>query len=325
MRAVTFQQPGPPSVLEVVELPDLEPGPDDLLVRNFAAALNRADILQRRGLYPPPPGESAILGLEFAGEVARCGSRASGFVTGDRIFGLAPGGGYAEQVVIDHRLVLRIPDRLSFDAAAAVPEVFSTALESLVVLGGLAEGSRVLIHAAGSGVGTAAIQLASRLGAEVWAAGRTAWKLERCRGLGARRTIVAGEEDFAEVVLAETGGDGVDIILDLMGARCWEPNLRCLRAGGRILLVGLLGGARVEVDLWHLLRRRIHVIGNILRGRSFEERLGIIARLRERVLPLLESGEIRPVLDSVYALEDVREAHARMDANLNCGKIVLRF
>ena len=306
-------------------MPDLAPGPNDLLVRNFATALNRADTLQRRGLYPPPEGESEILGLEFAGEVASVGKDVREFRRGDRVFGLIGGGGYADQVVVDRRMAVPIPDNLSYDAAAAVPEVFYTAQENLFTLGGLRRGQRVLIHAGASGVGTASIQLARTAGASILTTAGSTEKLECCTSLGAERAINYREEDFEEVVREETDGEGVDVILDLVGAKYWERNLRCLRPGGRLLVVGLVGGVEVAADLSHILRRRIQVIGSAMRGRSFDDKVAITRRFCDDVLPLLEKGELRPVLDRVYALEEVREAHERMEQNLNTGKIVLRL
>jgi putative PIG3 family NAD(P)H quinone oxidoreductase len=303
---------------------DPEPGPADLLVRNFATALNRADLLQRRG-SGPPPGESEIPGLDFAGEVARSGGEVRGFQRGDRVFGLLGGGGYAEFVRVHHGLAVPIPDNLSFDAAAAVPEVFYTAHENLFTLGKLAAGQTVLIHAGGSGVGSAAIQLAVDAGAHVLATAGGARKLELCRELGAARAINYREEDFDEVVRDATRGAGVDLILDLVGAKYWQPNLRSLRDGGRLLIVGLLGGSRVEADLSHLLRHRLRVIGNALRSRSLQDKLAITERFRRHVLPRIVSGAVRPVIDSVYPLEEVEQAHARMEANLNAGKIILRM
>ncbi|MCZ6793194.1 MAG: NAD(P)H-quinone oxidoreductase [Planctomycetota bacterium] len=325
MRAVTVARPGGVENLAISEVPDLEPGPGQLLVRNFATALNRADLLQRRGLYPPPAGESEILGLEFAGEVARTGADVEGFRTGDRVFGLLGGGGYAEQVVVDQRMAMPVPDHFSYDLAAAVPEVFFTAHENLFTLGRLAPGERVLIHAGASGVGTAAIQLARLRGAQVLATAGSPEKLRVCRELGADRAINYRDEDFASVVEQVTGNEGVDVILDLVGAPYWERNLRSLGPGGRLLVVGLLGGARVETDLGVVLRRRIQIIGSALCGRSREDKVAITGRFRREVLPLLERGEARPIIDRVFPIEEVEEAHRRMEQNLNCGKIVLRL
>jgi putative PIG3 family NAD(P)H quinone oxidoreductase len=325
MRAVLVKQPGGVEALELCELPQPRPGPREVLVRNFATALNRADLLQRRGLYPPPPGDSEVLGLEFAGEVAECGSDAKLYRRGDRVFGLTGGGGYGEFLCADERLAVPIPDNLSYDAAAAVPEVFYTAHETLFTLGGLAAGQCLLVHAGASGVGTAAIQLARAAGARTFATAGSPEKLRLCVELGAERALNYREGDFAPAVLELTGNRGVDVVLDLVGAKYWEQNLRSLRDGGRLLVVGLLGGAKVTADLWLLLRRRLHVIGSALRGRSLEDKIALTRRFREQVLPLIERGEVRPVIDRVFPLDEVRQAHERMEANLNLGKIVLRL
>jgi putative PIG3 family NAD(P)H quinone oxidoreductase len=324
VRAVIFDRPGGPEVLRVAEVPDPVPGPEDLLVRNFAAGLNRADLLQRQGRYPPPRGESEILGLEFAGEVEAAGPRAPGFARGDRVFGLLAGGGCAELVKTHHRMALPIPDNFSYEMAAAVPEAFFTAEDNLFAQGGLASGETVLVHAGASGVGTAAIQLARDRGARVIATAGSAEKVRKCLELGAHHALDR-REDFAERIADITGGAGVQVILDLVGASHWERNLRSLATGGCLLLVGLVGGAKVEADLSVLLRRRLRVIGSTLRGRSLEEKIAITSRFRTEVLPRLEAGAIRPIIDRVFPLEEVRAAHERMEANLNVGKVVLRI
>jgi tumor protein p53-inducible protein 3 len=318
MRAVIAKQPGGVEVLEIVERPRPTPGPSQLLVRNFASALNRADLLQRRGLYPPPPGDSDVFGLEFAGEVAEAGSEARGFRRGDRVFGLTGGGGHAEFLTVDHRMAVPIPDTLSYDAAAAVPEAFYTANEALFTLGRLVEGEVALVHAGASGVGSAAIQLARAAGATVVATAGTAEKVALCLKLGAARAVNHREADFGTVAR------DVDLIVDLVGAKYWERNLGALREGGRLIVVGLVGGSKVSADLAVILHRRLQVIGTALRVRSLEDKIAITRRFQERVLPRIERGDVRPVIDSVYPLDDVRAAHERMEANLNTGKIILR-
>jgi len=325
MRAVAFRKPGGVEVLEIVDIPRPEPGASDLLVRNFATALNRADLLQRRGLYPPPPGDSEVLGLEFAGEVAEVGGEVRGFQRGDRVFGLAGGGGYGEFLTVHHGMAVPIPDNFSYESAAAVPEAFYTANESLFTLGRL-EGTEVaLVHAAASGVGTAAVQLAAACGATVVATAGTDEKAERARRLGATRAVNYREEDFVEVVKSLTSGMGVHVVLDLVGAKYWERNLSCLREGGRLLVVGFVGGARVNADLGQILFKRLAVIGTALRSRSVADKIEITQRFVDNVLPLLERSEIKPVVDSVFPLEDVRAAHEHMEANKNTGKIILRM
>ena len=324
MRAVLFDQPGGPEVLRIGEAPDPVPGPEDLLVRNFAAGLNRADILQRRGLYPPPPGETDILGLEFAGEVLSAGPGAPGFERGDRVFGLLSGGGCADLVKVHHRMAVPIPENFSFERAAAVPEAFYTAAENLLELGGLRSGETALVHAGASGVGMAAVQIARQAGARVIATAGTESKRQRCMGLGAEHALDSRGDFDAEVVRL-TVGAGADLILDLVGAAIWERNLRCLASCGRLLVVGLVGGSKVSLDLSGLLRRRQRIIASNLRSRSLAEKIALTDRFRARVLPLLESGALGPVLDKVFLLEDVRQAHERLEANLNIGKVVLRF
>ena len=324
MRCVKVKEPGGPDVLEIVDLPEPGPGTGQLLVRNFAAGINRADLLQRRGLYPPPAGESDILGLEFAGEVAAAGEGVEGFSRGDRVFGLCGGGAYAEFLVVDARLAVSIPSNMSYESAAAAPEAFYTAEDGLFSLGGLKEGQTVLVHAGASGVGTAAIQLAVAAGARVIATAGTAEKAAACEELGADG-VNYREKDFAEAVAGLTAGEGVDLVLDLVGASYWDRNIASLRSGGRMVLLGLLGGASAEVNLGAVLSKRLSIIGSVLRSRSVEEKAEVTARFRERSLPLLESGELKTVVDSILPLEDVRQAHERMEENLNTGKIILRL
>ncbi len=324
MRAVIFDRPGGPEVLRVAHVADPRPGPEDLHVRNFAAGLNRADLLQRRGRYPPPPGESEILGLEFAGEVISAGEKTAGFRPGDRVSGLLGGGGYAEEIKVHHRLAIPIPDRFSFEMAAAVPEVFLTACQNLFVLGGLSAGETVLIHAGAGGVGTAAIQLARDAGARVIATAGTPEKRQRCLELGAHSALDY-REDFSAPVMEITGGAGAQVILDLVGASHWERNLRSIAVGGRHLVVGLMGGASVSADLSVVLTRRLRIIGSTLRGLPLQEKIALTDLFRARFFPRLESGVLQPVIDQVFLLEQVQAAHRRMEENRNVGKIVLRM
>ena len=325
MKAVICREPGGVEVLEIADIATPEPAPDEVLVRNFATALNRADLLQRRGLYPPPPGESAILGLEFAGEVAEAGSSAGEFSVGDRVFGLVGGGAYAEFLVAPKDLLVPIPDHLSYDAAAAIPEAFYTAHETLCELGALQPGQTLLVHAGASGVGCAAIQVARMLGARVIATAGSAEKVRLCEELGAARAVNYREEDFVDAAREASSGDGVDVILDLVGAANWEGNLKSLRAGGRLLVVGLVSGSRAEVDLGIILKRRLQILGTAMRGRSLADKVSITRRFVSDLLPQFEGGTLRPVLDRVFTLDEVRAAHERMEANLNLGKIVLRL
>ena len=325
MRCVTVKEPGGPEVLQIADLPEPAAAGGQLLVRNFAAGLNRADLLQRRGLYPPPAGESDILGLEFAGEVAAVGEGVEGFTRGDRVFGLCGGGAYADFLVVDARLALEIPSNMSYEAAAAVPEAFYTAEDALFSLGRLEEGQVVLVHAGASGVGTAAIQLATAAGARVIATAGSAEKTAACQELGAVLAVNYREGDFADAVAGETGGRGVDLVLDLVGASYWDRNIASLATGGCLVLLGLVGGMKAEVNLAAVLKRRLRIIGSVMRSRSIEEKAEVAGRFREGTLPLLESGELKAVVDTILPIEDVRQAHERMEENLNTGKIILRL
>jgi putative PIG3 family NAD(P)H quinone oxidoreductase len=323
MKAITFDAPGDPDVLYLGERADPAPGPEDLLVRVRASALNRADTLQRRGLYPPPAGESEILGLELAGEVEAVGSAVNNFVPGDRVFGLVGGGGYAEKALLHAGMAMRMPASWSFEQAAAVPEVFLTANETLFTLGRLRGGETVLIHAGASGVGTAGIQMARQAGARVLVTAGSVEKIARTIELGAEVGIQYKEEDFAERVLDLTDKTGVDLVQDFIGAAYWQRNLRCLKVEGRLVLVGLMGGTKVEADLNTILRKRLQVIGSVMRSQPLANKIAMTRRFQERWLPLLQSGTIRPVIDTAFPLADAAAAHRYMEANRNIGKIVL--
>lgn len=323
MKAIIFAEPGGPDVLKLADVPEPKPTAEQLLVRVRVTGVNRADLLQRKGRYPPPPGESEILGLELAGEVEAVGASAQGFAPGDRVFALVSGGGYAEKAVVDARLAMRIPERWGFADAAAVPEAFLTAQETLFTLGGLRSGETVLLHAAGSGVGTAGVQMARQAGARVLVTAGTEEKLRMALRLGAGAACNYKEKDFASWVLEVTHGQGVELILDPVGAAYWDRNVRCLKDGGRLVLLGLLGGSRVEVDLWTLLSKRITILGTVLRSQPLEEKIAITRRFQDRWLPLLASGVLRPVIDSVFPLAKAADAHRHMEASRNIGKIVL--
>lgn len=309
--------------LYIDEVPTPNPQPQQVLMRTRATAVNRADLLQRRGFYPPPPGESDILGLEAAGEVAALGSAVQGWRVGDRVCSLLGGGGYAEYTVSDARMLLPIPDHLTFEEAAAIPEVFYTAFVNLFLEAGLQKGERVLIHAGASGVGTAAIQLARAEGATVWVTVGSPEKVERCRTLGAHYAINYKAEDFSDRINRETNGAGVDIILDCVGASYFEKNLATLARQGRLVIIGAMGGTHAELDLRSLMTKRLRVVGSVLRSRSVDEKAAITRAFHTRIWPLVERNAIHPVIDSVYAWEDVEAAHARMAENKNFGKIVL--
>lgn len=325
MKAVVITRPGGPEVLEYREVPDPAAGPEDLLIRVRATALNRADLLQRMGGYPQPGPKPAfeIPGLEYAGEVVAAGERVEGFAVGDRVMGLLAGGGYAELVATHHRLAVKVPDTLSWEEAGATPEVYITAHDALLQCG-LAAGERVLIHAAGSGVGVAAVQIAKVMGASfVAGTAGSAEKLARAAELGLDLGINYREQDFAEAVLQATDGKGVDVILDVIGADYWERNLRALAVKGRMVIVGLMGGTAAQANLGVLLQKRLQVRGTTLRARPLEEKALATRAFEKSVLPHIASGRVKVVIDRVYALRDAAEAHAYMATNANFGKIVL--
>ncbi len=317
--------PGDESVLRVGEAPAPALGPGALRIRVVATAVNRADLLQRQGMYPPPPGASPILGLECAGTVSEIGPGVSGWRVGDRVMALLTGGGYAEEVVVDAGSAMPVPESLPLEQAAAVPEVFLTAYLNLFELGGLAAGGTALVHGGGSGVGTAAIQLCKAAGAHVYVTAGSDAKCRRCRDLGADLAVNYRSDSFAARVQDATGGRGVDVVLDPIGAAYLADNLKSLAIGGRLVVIGLMGGVKAELPLAALLARRLSVIGSTLRSRSAEEKAAIIAGFQRRFGADLEAGKIRPVIDRVLPLEAVADAHRAMKASEHFGKIVLRL
>ncbi|MDZ7360892.1 MAG: NAD(P)H-quinone oxidoreductase [candidate division KSB1 bacterium] len=306
------------------EVPTPKPAPDAVLIKIYATAVNRADLLQRRGLYPPPPGESDLFGLEAAGVIVEKGDHVQNWQLGDRVCCLLGSGGYADYVAVHQDLLLPIPAHLSFEQAAAIPEVFYTAFVNLFLEGELQAGESLLIHAGGSGVGTAAIQLAKQAGAKIFITAGSEEKIQRCLSLGADFGINYKTEDFAERIFQLTGQKGVNIILDGVGGKYLSPNLSLLQWQGRLVLIGLLGGAKAEIDLALVLRKRLRVIGSVLRSRSLAEKVAITAAFKEKVLPLFLNRQIHPVIDSVFSLAEVDKAHAHVAANKNFGKVVLR-
>lgn len=318
--------PGGPEVLEVRDVPAPEPGPGEVRVRVRAAGVNRADLLQRRGGYPAPEdAPQDILGLEYAGTVDAVGAGVTRHRVGDRVMGIVGGGAYAEAVVVPESLAVPIPDGIGFEEAAAVPEAFVTAHDALFTLLGLRAGERLLVHAVGSGVGLAALQLAREAGATVLGTARSPWKLERAREFGLDFGIETEGAGFADAVRERTGGAGVDAVLDLVGGAYLADNLRVLAPKGRMTVVGLVAGSRAEMDLGLLLRKRLTLIGTVLRGRTTEEKAAATRAFGDYVLPLLAAGRVRPVVDTVYPMEQASEAHRRMEANLNFGKLVLSW
>ena len=331
MRAVVIAAYGGVEGLAVGEVPmPAAPAADRIRVRVHAAGLNRADILQRRGRYPAPPGyPDNIPGLEFAGEVESIGDAVRQWKIGDRVFGITAGGAQAEFVMVAESNVARIPSDLNWAEAAAMPEVFITAHDALFTRAGLKMGERVLVHAAASGVGTAAIQLAHAAGATVYGTSRTLEKLDKIReiklGLDESVAVADTPAKFVEAVKKWTQGTGVNVILDLVGGTYFPANLEALGSRGRIICVGTTAGAKSEIDLGLLLRKRVTIIGTALRSRSIEEKAQATRDFASAVLPLVSSGQVRPVIDRVYVADKVREAHERLESNVSLGKIVLTF
>lgn len=329
MRAVVITSHGGVEGLEVREvLRPAQATADRVLVRVLAAGLNRADVLQRKGLYPAPPGVAEdIPGLEFAGEVEQVGPSVRRLREGQRVFGITAGGAQAEYTVVPESTLVEIPSNLDWIEAAAVPEAFITAHDALFTQAGLEMGERVAIHAAGSGVGLAAIQLARACGAIPFGTSRTSEKLDRARGLGLEEAVALGNEPalFAEAVRAWTGGAGVAVILDLVGGPYLAANLDALAMKGRLLFVGTTGGASATLDFGIMMRKRLRIIGTVLRSRSIEEKADATSRFAAHVVPLLAREVVRPVIDKVYPMDEVRAAHERLESNESFGKIVLKI
>ena len=323
MRAVRVTEEGDPEHMTIGQVPTPSPGPKEVRVQVHATALNRADTFQRRGHYPPPEGASPILGLEMAGVVAETGEGVIDWHEGDRVFSLLAGGGYAEQVVVHKDLLMAMPPGLSMRDAAAIPEVFLTAYQALHWLGGLQRDHRVLIHAGASGVGTAAIQLTREAGAHPYVTA-SAPKHDVCRDLGAEATIDYESENFADRIAEITGGDGVNIVLDFIGAPYFHQNIDALATDGRIVQLATLGGSTVsEVNLRALMAKRVHLLTSTLRDRSLDYKVQLTQEFASDLLPKFVDGHLHPVIDSTVDWTEVAEAHRRMENNENAGKIVL--
>ncbi len=321
MRAIVITGAGGPEVLKLEERPEPVPSRGEVLVQVRATAVNRADLLQRMGMYPAPADSPAdIPGLEYAGEIAGLGPDVSEWKVGDRVMGLAGGGTYAERLVAHARAVAKVPDGMSFEAAAAIPEAFITAYDAIVTQAGLRGGEPLLIHAVGSGVGTAALQIGRALGAEVLGTARTADKLERAKGLGLHHGIMVSDGKFAPAVNAL--GDAA-VILELVGGAYIEEDLRCVRTLGRIAVVGLTAGAKTNLDLRLLLQKRARMFGTVLRVRPLEEKIAAMRVFSSEVLPLFARGALKPVVDTVMPLADAGKAHERVAGNGTFGKVVL--
>jgi putative PIG3 family NAD(P)H quinone oxidoreductase len=324
MRAIVIREPGGPEVLEMRDVPRPEPSRGEVRVRVRATAVNRADLLQRMGAYPAPPGSPAdIPGLEIAGEVDLVGADVTELAHGDRVMGIIGGGGYAEYVVVHARTLARMPEGMSFADAAAIPEAFLTAWDAIVAQGRLSSGETVLVHAAGSGVGTAAVQIAKAIGARPIGTMRTPQKLGRARELGLADGIVVEGAKFADEVLARTGGRGVDVVLELVGGAYVAQDLLCLAPRGRIVVVGTMGGGKVDLDLALLMRKRAEVRGTVLRARPLEEKILAGQALQRHLVPLFENAALRPVVDRVLPLARAADAHRLMQNNDAFGKLVL--
>ncbi len=324
MKAIVFDDFGAADVLQLRDVPEPEPRDTDLLLRNHAAGVNRADIIQRTGGYGKDSfGDSAVMGLELAGEVIAMGSAVEGFALGDRVMGIVGGGGYAEQARIDYRMAMPIPASLDYVQAAGIPEAFVTAHEAAFHLGRLEAGESILIHAAASGVGSAALQLARAAGARVFATA-SASKLERVRALGADVAIDYKTDDFAKAIERETAGKGVDVIVDFIGAPYFERNIASLNFGGRLVEVGLLGGAKgATLPLDRLLYRHLQVIGTVMKSRPQSVKQAMTQRFRDRWLQAFDGGTLAPVIDSTFPLAQAAEAHQRMESSSSVGKIIL--
>jgi putative PIG3 family NAD(P)H quinone oxidoreductase len=325
MRAVITNGVGGPEVLRLGEAPRPRPGAGQALIRVAATSVNRADLQQRAGNYPPPPGESAILGLEVAGVIEELGADVTGWRAGERVMTLVGGGGYAEYALAPASTLMRVPDGMDLVHAAAISEVWITAYLNVFREAGLRAGETLLVHGGASGVGTAAIQLAKALGpARVIVTVGSEDKAAACLALGADHAIIYKTEDFAPRVLELTEKRGADVILDHIGAAYLEPNLACLALYGRLVIIGLLGGAKAELNIGRLMVKRQRIIGSVLRARPVEEKARVTAAFREQVLKRFTTGELKPVIHEVLPLEQARRAHELMAANANTGKLVLQ-
>ena len=323
MKAIVVKNENKSPLLSWEEIPDIQYGPEEVMVDVKATAVNRADLLQAQGLYPPPPGESEILGLEMAGVISAIGDAVQGRQIGDRVLALLSGGGYAQQAAVHHRMLIKLPDSWSFAEGAAIAEVWLTAFVNLFIEGTLRPGEAVMIHAGGSGVGTAGIQMAREAGAVVYVTAGTPAKLDKCRALGAELTVNYKEEDFFEAAMAATGDRGVDLVLDPVGGAYLYRNLNLLKENGRLVNIGLLGGSTAEMNLATVLGKSLRIIGSRLRSRPLAEKIAITRQFKERFWSLLEGDHIQPVIDTVFPIEEAQAAHAYVRENRNIGKVIL--
>jgi len=325
VRAIRITKPGGPEVLQLGEYDVPDPGPGQVAVRVAAGGINRADLLQRRGLYPAPLGAPAdIPGLEYAGTVEAVGAGVVEWTEGDRVMGIVAGGGLAERVIVHAREAIRVPEGMDLEIAAAVPEAFMTAFDALFVRGRARVGEWVVVHAAGSGVGTAALQLATASGMRPIATSRTEAKLQVVADLGVEDRVLVSDDRFADRII-EITGTGADVVMDFVGASYLAENLKAAAVLGRIVVIGLMGGATGEIPLGLLLRKRLTMTGTVLRARPLEEKASLAQRFAREALPLFESGRLAPVIDCVEPMASASKAHERMEANQNIGKIVLTW
>ena len=323
MQAIVLRGYGDPSVLQFEDISSPQHGRDEILVDVRATSLNRADLLQRMGFYPDPfPSEVEVPGMEFSGRVVAVGDRVKMWNVGDEVMGIVSGGAYAEQLVVHERQAMRIPRNVSLADAAAIPEVFITAWDALVLQGGLTSGRWALVHAGASGVGTAAVQICRAIGARVIATGSTA-KVDAVTALGADVVVDYTSQDFVETVKRATDGKGVDVILDVIGGEYLDRNVACIAVRGRIVQVGVMGGGNTAFNLGALMPKRASLTGTVLRARPLEEKIALSQRFSSEIIPLFESGLLRPVIDRRYPFTAIAEAHAFMGANGNIGKIVI--
>jgi putative PIG3 family NAD(P)H quinone oxidoreductase len=326
MKAVIISRFGGSEVLEIQQRPEPEPGLGQIRVKVHASALNRADVSQRRGNYPAPAGSPAdIGGIEYAGEVDVAGPGTGIWSPGDRVMGVIGGGGHAEYVCVHEREAIRVPKSASWEAAAAIPEAFLTAYDALFNRLGVRAGETVLIHAVASGVGTAALQIARAAGLRAAGTARSPAKLERARAYGLEVAIDSSSGDWAAKVERSVGAEGVHAVVDLVGGNYLAGNLRVLASRGRIVVVGLTAGAVTEFNMGVLLRKRLTIVGTVLRARPLEEKIALAREFEQRMVPLFESGVLEPVVDRVFAFEEIRAAHDLMESNSTFGKIVLRW
>jgi putative PIG3 family NAD(P)H quinone oxidoreductase len=323
MTVVEIAAPGGPEQLKVAVRPTPQPGDGEVLVRVAACGVNRPDVMQRQGRYPPPPGASDLPGLEIAGEIVVLGPKVAGLSLGDRIAALLPGGGYAAYAVAAAPLCLAVPDNLTLIEAAAIPETFFTVWTNLFERGGCKAGDTVLIHGGTSGIGTTAIQLAKAFGARVYATAGSPDKARACERLGALRGIDYRTEDFVEVIRLETAGRGVDVILDMVAGTYVSRNLEAAAVEGRIVVISLLGGSRAEINMGVMLTKRLTLTGSTLRSRTVAQKAQVAEGVRRNVLPLLAAGSVRPVIHATFPLAEAAAAHRLMESSQHIGKIVL--